>query len=147
MLCTDVPCQHGLVHRAGESITHTLWWRHHVTACAVFLSCIVYVVFYCCTSPVRLTTVGVPSFQRQHCERLFVSCHICTAQSLDRGLQTASQDFPLFAFLPEHPYMTYLLLLLIIIVVFFTFFLAFTVNLTITDSIQATLNVSMMTMM
>jgi len=27
-----VPCQHGLVHRAVESITHIQHWRHHMTA-------------------------------------------------------------------------------------------------------------------
>jgi len=28
----DVPCQHGLVRRKGESITNLQLWRHHVTA-------------------------------------------------------------------------------------------------------------------
>jgi len=31
-VCPDVPCQHGLVHRAGESITPMQKRRHHMTA-------------------------------------------------------------------------------------------------------------------
>jgi len=82
---------------------------------------------------------GVPSCRRQHVERPSIPHHICT---VTRGLQTASQDFPLLSFLPRHPDMTYLSLL-IITVVFFSFFLAFPVDLAITDIIQVTLNTSM----
>ena len=52
---------------------------------------------------------GVPSCRRLHVERPFVQHHICT---VTRGLQTASQDFPL---LPGHPDMTYLLLIIIVL--------------------------------
>ena len=48
---------------------------------------------------------GDPSCRRQHVERPSVPRHICT---VTRGLQTASQDFPLFSFLPGHPDMTYI---------------------------------------
>ena len=47
-----------------------------------------------------------------------------------RGLQTASQDFPLLLFLPGHPDITYLLLIIIVF-----FFLAFPVDLAIIDII------------
>jgi len=46
--------------------------------------------------------------QRQHVERPAVTCHICT---VTRGLQTASQDFPLLSFLPGHHDMTDLLII------------------------------------
>jgi len=36
--CPDVQCQHGLVHRAGESITHMQQRRHHITARGLQLS-------------------------------------------------------------------------------------------------------------
>ena len=57
--------------------------------------------------------------------------HICTVV---RGLQTASQDFPLLSFLPGLRDMAYLSLL-IIIIVFFPFFPAFPVDLAIIDII------------
>ena len=62
--------------------------------------------------PVRLFAVGK---RRQHVERPYVQHHVCT---VTRRLQTASQDFPLFSFLPGHLDMTYLSLLIIIIVFF-----------------------------
>jgi len=34
----DVPCQHGLVHRAGLSITRMQQRRHHMTACSLKLT-------------------------------------------------------------------------------------------------------------
>jgi len=30
-VCPDVPCQHGLILTAGESITHMQQQRHHMT--------------------------------------------------------------------------------------------------------------------
>ena len=37
-VCPDVPCQHGLVRRAGESITCMQRRRHHMTVRSLQLS-------------------------------------------------------------------------------------------------------------
>ena len=58
---------------------------------------------------------GVASCRRQHVERPSVPHHICT---VTRGLQTASQVFPLLSSLPKHPDMTYLSLLIIVAFLF-----------------------------
>ena len=107
------------------AVFHPRRWRDINTTAAVF-----------CLSSSRSTArstlysrqTGVPSCRRQHVERPSVPHHICT---VTRGLQTASQDFPLLSFLPGHPDMTYLLLSLF----FFVFFLAFSVDLAIIDII------------
>jgi len=41
----SVPCQHGLVRRAGESITHMLLRRHKITAGGPQISIVAIVVF------------------------------------------------------------------------------------------------------
>ena len=33
----SVPCKHGLIRRAGESITHMQQGRHHMTVCGLKL--------------------------------------------------------------------------------------------------------------
>ena len=38
LLCPVVPCQHGLVRRAGEAISHTQQRRHDMTAHSLKLS-------------------------------------------------------------------------------------------------------------
>ena len=42
-LCPDVPRQHGLAHRADESIRHMQQRRHHMTACSLKLSSLTFV--------------------------------------------------------------------------------------------------------
>jgi len=71
---------------------------------------------------------GVPSCRRQHVERPSAPHHICT---VTRDLQTASQDFQLFSFLPGHLNMTYLF---IIIIVYLILSKAFPVDLVIIDN-------------
>jgi len=83
-----------------------------------------------CSTPYS-RQMSVASCRRQHVERPSVPHHICT---VTRGLQTASQDFPLLSFLPRHADMTYLSLL-IIIIDFSLFFRAFPVDLAIIDII------------
>ena len=68
--------------------------------------------------PVRLCTCC----RRQHVERPSVHRHIFT---VTRGFQTASQDFPVFSFLPGHSCMTY----------YYFSFLTFPVDLAIIDII------------
>jgi len=44
-VCPVVPCQRGLVHRAGKSITHVHQWRHQMTTPHVILSSLVNFAF------------------------------------------------------------------------------------------------------
>jgi len=45
-VCTVVPCQHGLVRMAGESITHRQQRRHHMTSRGLWLSSLVKILIY-----------------------------------------------------------------------------------------------------
>ena len=71
-LVVHVPCQHGLVCRAGESITHMQRRRHHMTARGFKLSSLTLFI-----APKRIARGG--SIDRSNC--FWTSCskmYLCT---------------------------------------------------------------------